>query len=1273
MYEDAILQNKLFIMIKNIIKFLFVSLLSIVGLTVFSANGPHTALAAGRTNPFSVGETLDPGAELFEPCGPTDANCFPAVLGVDDEGSSLTGNVLRFNFVGAGVTATNNGGIVTVSVSGGGLSALTDGKIYIGNASNLPTEQTLSGDASLSNAGIFTISNNSITHAKLADDSVDSLKIIDGSIVDADINSSANIALSKIANGASIITSLATPAGSNADGGSISANVLTLSLADGINPGLVSIGTQTFAGDKTFAGDTTMSGLLVINGMLATRKGVDFSTIGTTNDAILGNTSLVRLTGTSSQTLTGISAGADGQLLTLVNAGNNPASITNNDTVSLASNRIITGTNTSLTVAPGASIRMVYDTGSSVWRVIGNGAYIPTTWGTILGTLSDQADLQNALDAKQDLLGFTAEDGANKSLSIVTDQSSYIKYPSVKAVYDWATGVFTTASAVSSQITTALSGYATESWVNSQGFITNIATSLGFTPENVANKDTDGTLSANSDIKYTSQKAIKTFVTNGLTGKQDSITTGTTAQYLRGDLSLGTFPTNNTAFTNGAGYLTSISGLNNSLLTNDSGYLTGNQNITLTGAITGSGTTSIATMLANSIVGTANLSASGTPSSSTYLRGDNTWATISGGGGGIATLSAIGATPNANGSTITGTVLNLEPANAAYGGAVTTVTQSFAGRKTFTNGITLSAGTATAGTSPIKLTSGTNLTVEETGAMEFDGSSLFFTHTQRAGVIMTGLTNYNTFSQSLKGATAFTTGTHNVLLGNEAGNSLTTATSVNFLGYRAGYNATNATYSNFLGNQAGSGATNATNSNFLGYLAGQNATNATYSNFLGQTAGANATGANYSNFLGYQAGNGATNARNSNFFGNLAGKQATNAYFSNFFGFQVGQSFTGNNVGNNNIIIGTNISLPNAVNDSMNIGGVLFGTGFYNTVAGSPSITAVSTGKIGIGTTTPLGLLDVGNTTATTSSILTRNSTSLTVFDATSIPDYNGTIIQSTYPGGSVGQTTNIVATGADTGNWASNIAFWTRTGGGTNASQKMSLNGAGVLTINNLGTGSVQSTAGVLSVSSDERLKDISGMFTKGLDALAGVNPISYTWNASSGLPMGIPMTGFSAQNIQANIPEGVTINPDGFLGLQDRAILATSVNAIKELDIKIKNVIQSMKDFVTDKITAINGYFENLFAKNIETENLCIADETSAKTCVTKQQLDALLNAQVQPVIINDVVIPPPVVPDPIPEISPEPIPVIEPEPAIDSIPEGVSESVSVVTPVPEISPTE
>lgn len=51
--------------------------------------------------------------------------------------------------------------------------------------------------------------------------------------------------------------------------------------------------------------------------------------------------------------------------------------------------------------------------------------------------------------------------------------------------------------------------------------------------------------------------------------------------------------------------------------------------------------------------------------------------------GGSITLDPIGASPNANGATLTGSILNLEPANASFGGVVTTGTQTFAGTKIF--------------------------------------------------------------------------------------------------------------------------------------------------------------------------------------------------------------------------------------------------------------------------------------------------------------------------------------------------------------------------------------------------------------------------------------------------------------------------------------------------------------------------------------------------------------------------------------------------------------
>jgi len=119
--------------------------------------------------------------------------------------------------------------------------------------------------------------------------------------------------------------------------------------------------------------------------------------------------------------------------------------------------------------------------------------------------------------------------------------------------------------------------------------------------------------------------------------------------------------------------------------------------ITLTGDLSGTGSPIINTTINAGVVGISNLSATGTPSSTTYLRGDNTWATIQ--SGGVTTLGAIGSSPNANGATITGSTLNLEPANASFGGALSSTDWSTFNSKesalTFSTGLTRSINTIT--------------------------------------------------------------------------------------------------------------------------------------------------------------------------------------------------------------------------------------------------------------------------------------------------------------------------------------------------------------------------------------------------------------------------------------------------------------------------------------------------------------------------------------------------------------------------------------------------
>lgn len=88
-----------------------------------------------------------------------------------------------------------------------------------------------------------------------------------------------------------------------------------------------------------------------------------------------------------------------------------------------------------------------------------------TVWGTITGLLSDQLDLQAALDNKYD----------------ISNPAGFIDI-------------------------TALAPY---------------QPILGYTPENVANKSIDGTLAANSDTLYSSQKAVKTYVDASVSGVLD--------------------------------------------------------------------------------------------------------------------------------------------------------------------------------------------------------------------------------------------------------------------------------------------------------------------------------------------------------------------------------------------------------------------------------------------------------------------------------------------------------------------------------------------------------------------------------------------------------------------------------------------------------------------------------------------------------------------------------------------------------------------------------
>lgn len=110
-----------------------------------------------------------------------------------------------------------------------------------------------------------------------------------------------------------------------------------------------------------------------------------------------------------------------------------------------------------------------------------------------------------------------------------------------------------------------------------------------------------------------------------------------------------------------------------------------------------------------------------------------------------------------------------------------------------------------------------------------------------------------------------------------------------------------------------------------------------------------------------------------------------------------------------------------------------------------------------------------------------------------------------------------------------------------TNGGVQLTAFGAGSATFDAFGN---------LSSVSDERLKDIQGEYTIGLKQVLGINPILFKWNEKSGMETGGTYAGFSAQNIREVLGnEAIGENKDGYLSIQDRAIIASAINSIKSL----------------------------------------------------------------------------------------------------------------------------
>lgn len=91
------------------------------------------------------------------------------------------------------------------------------------------------------------------------------------------------------------------------------------------------------------------------------------------NDALFGplrNVPVWRVSSDAARNVTGIAGGWSGRRLTLLNVGAQNIVLTNQDALSVAGNRVITGTGANITMAADDTLSMIYDDTTARWRVV---------------------------------------------------------------------------------------------------------------------------------------------------------------------------------------------------------------------------------------------------------------------------------------------------------------------------------------------------------------------------------------------------------------------------------------------------------------------------------------------------------------------------------------------------------------------------------------------------------------------------------------------------------------------------------------------------------------------------------------------------------------------------------------------------------------------------------------------------------------------------------------------------------------------------------------
>ena len=278
-----------------------------------------------------------------------------SALAVKDEGSSLNGSVTSIDFVGAGVTATNSGTAITVSVSG----IASAGNIYNGSSNvNIPSS---AGNVIVGvggTAGVVTITSTGINVA-------------------GTISSSGNITAGNLTGTTYVAGTLTTAAQPNIT----SLSVLTsLSVSGNITSGNISATNHTGT-------NVSMSGNITGGNIISTLVG---NVTGATTVSATGNITGGYFVG-NGYYLSGITGGGGGSMASRTTASVTTSSIAN----AVTANTVFTGFKGyvlyKITTSAAAWVRLYSDTASRTADAGRASTADPTTGGVIAETITTGA------------------------------------------------------------------------------------------------------------------------------------------------------------------------------------------------------------------------------------------------------------------------------------------------------------------------------------------------------------------------------------------------------------------------------------------------------------------------------------------------------------------------------------------------------------------------------------------------------------------------------------------------------------------------------------------------------------------------------------------------------------------------------------------------------------------------------------------------------------------------------------------------------------------